>query len=85
MYTHHHKEGNTEEPFASRRLKSQAVSTIRVPPKIASMEQLAITVKELSKLDFFFYHLATNNPLHSANIKMIKGFYGNLLLKYIVF
>lgn len=57
MYMHHHYGKSTEEIFASHRLKSQAVNTIRVPPKIADLEQLAITVKEVPSRLFL--------PLHS--------------------
>lgn len=51
------------------------MSIIKVPPKIANLEQLAITGKEVSSLSFLSHHVAIleiKSPLHSANIKMIK-------------
>lgn len=41
---------STEETFASHIFKSQAISTSTVPPKIANLEQVAITVKEVPSL-----------------------------------
>lgn len=54
----HHKGKSTEETFASHRLKIPAMSIIRVPPKIANLEQLAITGKEVSSLSFLSHHIA---------------------------
>jgi len=56
---YHHKGKSTEETFASHKLKSQASSTSRVPPKIANLEQLAITVKEVPSLLFSCHHIPT--------------------------
>lgn len=55
---YHHTGKSTEETFAFHELKSQAIRTIRVPPKIANLEQLAITGKEVLSLSFFGHHVA---------------------------
>lgn len=65
------------------------MSTIRVPPKIANLQQLAITVKEVPNLSFFGHHIAILELKSSSQCKykndQKSGFYGYLLLKYIVF
>lgn len=50
---------STEETFASHISKSQAISTSTVPPKIANLEQVAITVKEVPSLLLSFHHIPT--------------------------
>lgn len=56
----YHRGTSTEETFASHRLKSQAISTqVELPPKIANLEQLAITVKEVPSLIFLPAHSYT--------------------------
>lgn len=63
MYMHHETGagggGVTEETFASHRLKSQAINTIRVPPKIANLEQLSIYCEGSSLVVFFCHHMPT--------------------------
>lgn len=59
MYMYHHKGKSTEETFASHIFKSQAISTSTVPPKIANLEQVAITVKEVPSLLLSLHHIPT--------------------------
>lgn len=80
---------SVEEECASHRSESQAGSTSRAPPNIANLEQLGITVKELPSFSFFYQHIATLEFKPSSQCKYqnepSQEFYGNLLLKYILF
>lgn len=58
MCMYHHMGKNIEETLASHRLKSQAISTMTVPPKIENLEELAITRKEAPSLSFLCHQVA---------------------------